>query len=109
MADPVPNITLNNGVEVPILGFGVYQIPPEDTEAAVATAHRASATATSTPPRPTATSERSAGGRARAVCPATSCSSRRSCGCSAHRVSRTPPRAFEASLRRLDWTTSTST
>ena len=38
MADPVPNITLNNGVEVPVLGFGVYQIPPEDTEAAVATA-----------------------------------------------------------------------
>ena len=38
MVDPVPNITLNNGVEVPVLGFGVYQIPPEDTEAAVATA-----------------------------------------------------------------------
>src|SRR3954454_13301968 len=28
-------ITLNNGVEMPILGFGVYQIPPEDTERAV--------------------------------------------------------------------------
>ena len=38
MVDPVPNITLNNGVEVPVLGFGVYQIPPEDTEAAVSTA-----------------------------------------------------------------------
>ena len=22
---PVPNVTLNNGVEMPILGFGVYQ------------------------------------------------------------------------------------
>ena len=32
----VPNVTLNNGVEMPILGFGVYQIPPDDTEAAVA-------------------------------------------------------------------------
>jgi 2,5-diketo-D-gluconate reductase A len=34
----VPAVTLNNGVEMPILGFGVYQIPPEDTERAVATA-----------------------------------------------------------------------
>lgn len=31
----VPNITLNNGVEMPIAGFGVFQIPPEDTERAV--------------------------------------------------------------------------
>jgi 2,5-diketo-D-gluconate reductase A len=31
----VPSVTLNNGVEMPILGFGVYQIPPEDTEQAV--------------------------------------------------------------------------
>jgi len=29
------NVTLNNGVLMPILGFGVYQIPPEDTERAV--------------------------------------------------------------------------
>jgi len=28
----VPTITLNNGVEMPLLGFGVFQIPPEDTE-----------------------------------------------------------------------------
>jgi hypothetical protein len=28
-------VKLNNGVEMPILGFGVYQIPPEDTERAV--------------------------------------------------------------------------
>jgi integrase len=28
-------VTLNNGVEMPILGFGVCQIPPEDTERAV--------------------------------------------------------------------------
>ncbi len=38
MATNVPNVTLNNGVEMPILGFGVYQIPPEDTEQIVATA-----------------------------------------------------------------------
>lgn len=30
----VPSITLNNGVAVPQLGFGVFQIPPEDTERA---------------------------------------------------------------------------
>ncbi|MGW1027861.1 aldo/keto reductase [Streptomyces sp. NPDC002577] len=28
-------VTLNNGVKMPILGFGVYQIPPEQTEQAV--------------------------------------------------------------------------
>jgi len=30
-----PNVTLNNGVEMPILGFGVYQIPFDETQAAV--------------------------------------------------------------------------
>ncbi len=34
----VPNITLNNGVEIPQLGFGVFQIPPADTKAATLTA-----------------------------------------------------------------------
>ncbi|MFD7381753.1 aldo/keto reductase [Streptomyces anulatus] len=28
-------VTLNNGVEMPVLGFGVFQIPPEQTEKAV--------------------------------------------------------------------------
>lgn len=32
--------TLNNGVSMPALGFGVYQIPPDDTRAAVAEALR---------------------------------------------------------------------
>ncbi len=31
----VPTVTLNNGVEIPQLGFGVFQIPPEQTKAAV--------------------------------------------------------------------------
>lgn len=31
-------ITLNNGVDMPLLGFGVYQIPGEDTERAVSEA-----------------------------------------------------------------------
>jgi len=32
------NITLNNGVEMPALGFGVFQTPPEETVASVAEA-----------------------------------------------------------------------
>ena len=32
------NVTLSNGVQVPILGFGVYQVPPEDTERVVSDA-----------------------------------------------------------------------
>ena len=27
----VPNVTLNDGVEIPQLGFGVFQVPPEET------------------------------------------------------------------------------
>ncbi|GAA4755614.1 aldo/keto reductase [Amnibacterium soli] len=38
MTTSVPNITLNNGVEIPQLGFGVFQIPPEETKAATLTA-----------------------------------------------------------------------
>ena len=30
----VPTITLNDGVEIPQLGFGVFQVPPEDTKKA---------------------------------------------------------------------------
>jgi 2,5-diketo-D-gluconate reductase A len=34
-ANQIPKISLNNGVEMPVLGFGVYQIPAEQTEQAV--------------------------------------------------------------------------
>lgn len=34
----IPNLTLNNGVEIPSLGFGVYQTPPDETAVAVETA-----------------------------------------------------------------------
>ncbi|MFE1646151.1 aldo/keto reductase [Microbacterium sp. P01] len=34
----VPNVTLNNGIEMPQLGFGVFQIPDDETTAAVTTA-----------------------------------------------------------------------
>ena len=35
------NIKLNNGVQIPILGFGVFQIPPVETEQAVIAAIKA--------------------------------------------------------------------
>jgi len=46
-----PTITLNNGVEMPIIGFGVFQIPAEETEQvvveAIAAGYRALDTAAS--------------------------------------------------------------
>ena len=33
-----PSVTLNNGVQIPALGFGVYQVPPEETQRVVADA-----------------------------------------------------------------------
>lgn len=40
MPDTTPTITLNHGVELPALGFGVFQTPPEQTQAAVEEALR---------------------------------------------------------------------
>lgn len=37
----VPSIVLNDGAVIPRLGFGVFQVPPEDAAAAVATALQA--------------------------------------------------------------------
>ncbi|MFF5251191.1 aldo/keto reductase [Streptomyces leeuwenhoekii] len=38
MSSQVPPIILNNGVEMPQLGFGVWQVPDDEAETAVATA-----------------------------------------------------------------------
>lgn len=38
MPRTIPTITLNNGVEMPLLGFGVYQVPAEETEKVVSDA-----------------------------------------------------------------------
>ena len=38
MASAVPDIALNNGVSIPQLGFGVFQIPPDQTRDATALA-----------------------------------------------------------------------
>lgn len=35
MTSPVPMLTLNNGVQMPAIGLGVFQAPPEQTTAAV--------------------------------------------------------------------------
>ncbi|MFE5340316.1 aldo/keto reductase [Isoptericola sp. NPDC056578] len=40
MTNPVPTLTLNNGVELPALGYGVFQTPPDETVAATAEALR---------------------------------------------------------------------
>jgi 2,5-diketo-D-gluconate reductase A len=40
MNQSVPTLTLNNGVEMPALGYGVFQTPPEETAEAVAEALR---------------------------------------------------------------------
>lgn len=38
MIGRMETVTLSNGVEMPLLGFGVYQIPPDDTERCVSEA-----------------------------------------------------------------------
>jgi diketogulonate reductase-like aldo/keto reductase len=35
---PAPNLALNNGVDIPQLGYGVFQVPPEETKQAVSMA-----------------------------------------------------------------------
>ena len=54
-----PQVTLNNGVEMPILGFGVYQIPAEQPSRPSPT-RSPPATGSSTPPPPTRTRKPSA-------------------------------------------------
>lgn len=29
--NPIPTLTLNNGAEMPALGYGVFQTPPQET------------------------------------------------------------------------------
>ncbi len=38
MTQQIPTVTLNNGIEMPRLGFGVFQVPDVETRAAVSTA-----------------------------------------------------------------------
>ena len=74
----VPSVPLNNGVQMPVLGFGVYAVPAQETERVVTDALAASYRHIDT----AAYENEAAVGRASA--PATSlgpsCSSPRSCG-----------------------------
>ena len=79
MSDHNRHVTLNNGVQMPILGFGVYQIPPDQTEQAVTDA-LAIGYRHSTPRRRTATKRPSAGPSPPAASLGTSCLSPPSCG-----------------------------
>ena len=38
MTAGVPTLTLNNGVELPTIGLGVFQTPPDETRSAVTAA-----------------------------------------------------------------------
>lgn len=38
MTNEIPQLELNNGVKMPVLGFGVYQVPAEQTEQVVSDA-----------------------------------------------------------------------
>ena len=70
----VPSITLNDGNTIPQLGFGVFQIKPDQTAAAVVLRLR-SATGISTPPRCMATRRKSVKGSAMPGWTAARCSS----------------------------------
>ncbi len=35
VTSPIPSVTLNNGVQMPIVGFGVFQVPAEQTQQVV--------------------------------------------------------------------------
>ena len=93
MPPKTPTVTLNNGVEMPILGFGVYQIPRRGHRAGRLRRPRRPATARSTPPPPTATRRPSAAPSRPAASRARSCSSPPSCG------SRTPGRGQRQAAR----------
>ena len=61
-------VTLNNGIKMPKLGYGVYQTPPEDTKHC-ALEPLTSATAASTPLRPITTRTASARRWLNRACP----------------------------------------
>ena len=99
-------VTLNNGVPMPILGFGVFQIPAEQTEQAVtgalAAGYRHLDTAASY-------GNKEAVGRAikSRASPARSCSSPPSCG--SRPVPARRPSSAPSTRRCSAWGSATST
>ncbi len=49
MPGPVPDVTLSNGVRMPRLGFGVFQVGNDEARAAVATALECGVSVRTTP------------------------------------------------------------
>ena len=100
-------VKLNNGVEMPVLGFGVYQISdPEVCERAVGDALKIGYRSIDTA---AAYGNEEAVGRAvrRSGVPREECSSPRNCG-SATRVMSLPERRSRSRCRSWGWTIWTS-
>ena len=101
-------VTLNNGVQMPILGFGVYQIPAGQTGQAVTEALAAGYRHIDTA---AAYQNEEAVGRAikNSGTPARSYSSLPSCGSKTPPAKPTPRRRSSVPWNGSAWTTSTST
>jgi aryl-alcohol dehydrogenase-like predicted oxidoreductase len=102
MTSKVPQVSLNNGVQMPILGFGVFQIPEDQTQQAVEDALEAGYRLLDTA---AAYENERAVGRAIAASAsrAKNCSSPRNCG------SRTTARRAPSAPSTARWTVSAST
>ena len=83
--------TLNNGITMPMLGFGVYQIAPEQTEAAVVGALQSGYRLIDT-----------AAAYMNAVCRVMMCSSPPSCGCKMP-VRPPPPKPSTLRCKNSAW------
>ena len=102
----IPSLTLHDGVEVPQLGFGVFQVPPDGHPARSSRRRLPPATATSTRPLPTATRRESARRSPRPESPATRSSSPPSSGTRSRATTRPWRRSRRASggsgMERVD-------
>ena len=88
---------LADGTRIPLLGLGVWQVPNGPSASTPFAGRSSSATATSTPRRPTATRRASAERCATAACRARRCSSRPS----SIPARKDPAAEAAASLKRL--------
>ena len=95
-----PLLSLNNGVQMPALGLGVFQNPPEQTVAAVEIGDRGRLSPHRHGGVVRQRASRSAKGSADRASPATRCSSRRRSG-SATTATTPTLHAFEKSARKL--------
>ena len=99
MTTPIPTLTLNNGVEMPALGFGVFRTPPDATSGR-SRRRSGSATGSSTQPPPTGMSARSARASAAPGSTAARSSSRRRSGSATTATTRHSTRSTRARQAR---------